>query len=57
LTMPAEQVDAMTSGTPAAAPPARGSALVTLLRELDRRPGVTYLNLTKGDTNVLWRRG
>jgi oxaloacetate decarboxylase alpha subunit len=56
LTMPAEQVDAMVAGRPAASPPGRRSPLLTLLRELDRRPDVTYFSLGKGDTNVLWRR-
>jgi oxaloacetate decarboxylase alpha subunit len=56
LTMPAEQVDAMVSGAPADSAPGRRSPLVTLLRELERRPDVTYLSLAKGETNVLWRR-
>jgi oxaloacetate decarboxylase alpha subunit len=55
LTMPAEQVDAMVSGAPAE-PVGRRSPLVTLLRELDRRPEITYLQLGKGDTRLLWRR-
>jgi len=57
LTMPAEQVDAMVGGAPAGRTPGRRSPLVTLLRELDRRPEITYLSLAKGGTNVLWRRG
>ena len=57
LTMPAEQVDAMVGGAPAGRTPGRRSPLVTLLRELDRRPEITYLSLAKGDTNVVWRRG
>jgi hypothetical protein len=30
--------------------------LVTLLRELARRPSVSYLRLEKGDDVVVWRR-
>jgi hypothetical protein len=54
--MPAEQVDAMVSGAPATVP-GRRSPLVNLLRELARRPDVTYLSLTKDETDLLWRRG
>ena len=57
LTMPAEQVDAMVAGAPPEPAPGRRSPLVTLLRELERRPEIAYLSLAKGETNVLWRRG
>ena len=55
--MPAEQVDAMVNGAPPIRQPGRRNPLVTLLRELQRRPEVTYFSLTKGETSVLWRRG
>jgi oxaloacetate decarboxylase alpha subunit len=61
LTMPEEQVDAMLAapstaldGTPAARP--GRSPVVRLLRELDRRPGVSYVHLRKDDDVVEWRR-
>ncbi|HMJ02324.1 MAG TPA: hypothetical protein VK506_05245 [Conexibacter sp.] len=59
LTMPAEQVDAIgRGGAPAsaraAAPPS--APLVHLLRELDRRPAITYLRVERGDDLVVWRR-
>jgi oxaloacetate decarboxylase alpha subunit len=66
MTMPAEQVDAMLAGAPAAAPvaapapaltPPGTSPIVTLLRELDRRPAVSRLRVEKGETVVEWRRG
>jgi oxaloacetate decarboxylase alpha subunit len=59
LTMPAEQVDAMIAArgktrTPAARP---GRApLVTLLRELDRRPELTRVSVAKGGESLEWRR-
>jgi oxaloacetate decarboxylase alpha subunit len=72
LTMPAEQVDAMTASHrpvarswiagrdhPATAPAARParSPLVTLLHELARRPAITELELTQaGGDTVVWRR-
>jgi oxaloacetate decarboxylase alpha subunit len=73
LTMPQEQVDAMTASyrpvarshaaargqapRASAARPAR-SPLVTLLHELARRPAITELELThKGGDTVVWRRG
>jgi len=63
LTMPAEQVDAMLAGgdggsaaaTPDARPPR--SPIVTLLRELERRPSVTALELRTSEDLVRWRRG
>jgi len=60
LTMPAEQVDAMVAErgrapAPPAARPGR-DALVTLLRELARREGISYLRLEKDDDVVVWRR-
>jgi oxaloacetate decarboxylase alpha subunit len=73
LTMPQEQVDAMTASyrpvarsraaargqapRASAARPAR-SPLVTLLHELARRPAITELELThSGGDTVVWRRG
>jgi oxaloacetate decarboxylase alpha subunit len=61
-TMPAEQVDAMLaavgrSPTPAPQPQRRPrSPIVTLLRELDRRPSVTSLQVRSADQLVRWRR-
>jgi oxaloacetate decarboxylase alpha subunit len=55
LTMPAEQVDAIATATPAPAP--RRSPIVTLLRELQARPAVTALELRTTDETVRWRRG
>jgi oxaloacetate decarboxylase alpha subunit len=59
LTMPAEQVDAMLASSaaperPAARPPRH--PVVTLLREVARRPRVTELRVRKGDELVEWRR-
>lgn len=60
LTMPAEQVDAMIEarGHQAPLPAARpGRApLVTLLRELERRPAITSFSLVKDGETVVWRR-
>jgi len=60
LTMPAEQVDAMIAarGKPAPLPAARpGRApIVTLLRELERRPQVTRLSMVKDGETLEWRR-
>jgi len=61
LTMPAEQVDAMVQARGHAAPmptarPGR-APLVSLLRELSRRPSIPYCLLVKDDDTVLWRRG
>jgi oxaloacetate decarboxylase (Na+ extruding) subunit alpha len=63
LTMPAEQVDAMVAardgGSPtllAAARPGR-SPLVTLLRELERRPSLSSVEVRTGaGDRVVWRR-
>ena len=64
LTMPAEQVDAMIeargrAGAPPLPPAARpGRApLVTLLRELARRPSITHFSLVKNGETVVWTRG
>ncbi len=65
LTMPAEQVDAMVAARDGAAraagplPAARpGRApLVTLLAELERRPGLTAVEIVTPDERVVWRRG
>lgn len=61
LTMPEEQVEAMlaapkpkASSTPVARP--GRSPVVRLLRELDRRPSITYLHLRRDDDVVEWRR-
>ncbi len=66
LTMPAEQVDAMVAardaadGRPrrplAAARPGR-SPLVTLLKELERRPSLTSVEIRTDGERVVWRRG
>jgi oxaloacetate decarboxylase alpha subunit len=59
LTMPAEQVDAMLASSSAPRPPAGPTArhaVVTLLREVERRPSVTELRVRKGDDLVEWRR-
>jgi oxaloacetate decarboxylase alpha subunit len=60
LTMPAEQVDAMLASGPATPAVSAGSSgrhpVVTLLRELARRPTVTQLRVRKGDELVEWRR-
>jgi oxaloacetate decarboxylase alpha subunit len=72
LTMPPDQVDAMLAGAPpqprTAAPspppppaPAAAGAngadpVVRLLREIQRRPEIGYLQLTTDDTAVEWRR-
>jgi len=60
LTMPQEQVDAMVSAksTPRPAPAARPGRdpLVTLLRELSRRPSIARFSLVKGDETVVWSR-
>jgi hypothetical protein len=61
--MPAEQVDAMLAarGRPLELDVgnggARRGALVELLRELERRPAISYLEMVKGDETVVWRRG
>jgi oxaloacetate decarboxylase alpha subunit len=66
LTMPSEQVDAMLAAVAGSSAPARGhvpqaqrrprSPIVTLLRELDRRPSVTSLQVRSADELVRWRR-
>jgi oxaloacetate decarboxylase alpha subunit len=58
LTMPGEQVDAMLAAAPAAphAPASRRHPVVTLLREVARRPGVAELRVRSGDEVVEWRR-
>jgi oxaloacetate decarboxylase alpha subunit len=62
LTMPEEQVDAMVASARAAPPAAVGTGasgrhpVVTLLREVARRPGVRELRVRKGDELVEWRR-
>lgn len=62
LTMPAEQVDAMLAarGRPLELPTGNGSArspLVELLRALEERPGISYLEMVRGEDTVVWRRG
>jgi oxaloacetate decarboxylase alpha subunit len=61
LTMPQEQVDAMRAAPSIAEQPAPVRArarapLVRLLRELERRKGISYLRVEKGDDLVVWRR-
>jgi oxaloacetate decarboxylase alpha subunit len=63
ITMPEEQVEAMLAQThvpapagAASAPPVSGSPLVVLLRELDRRPALSNVELRQGDEVVQWRR-
>jgi oxaloacetate decarboxylase alpha subunit len=58
LTMPAEQVDAMLASSAAPAHRARTARhpVVTLLREVEKRPSVTQLRVRKGDELVEWRR-
>jgi len=61
LTMPEEQVEAMLAAPPVEAPAAPrirpGRApVVTLLRELAKRPALTHVELRKGDDLVVWRR-
>ena len=61
LTMPQEQVDAMRAAPSISEQPspdrAAGRApLVRLLRELDRRRGISYARVQKGDDLVVWRR-
>lgn len=60
LTMPAEQVDAMVAARARPAPeplvrPGR-SPVVTLLRELERRPALAQFRMVKDDETVVWRR-
>ncbi|MBV8711746.1 MAG: hypothetical protein JOY56_08195, partial [Solirubrobacterales bacterium] len=62
LTMPAEQVDAMLAarGRPLDLVVRNGSErppLVELLRALEQRPGISYLEMARGGERVVWRRG
>ena len=62
LTMPSEQVDAMLAarGRPLALAVGNGAArapLVELLRALEQRPGISYLEMVRGGETVVWRRG
>jgi oxaloacetate decarboxylase (Na+ extruding) subunit alpha len=62
LTMPAEQVDAMlaSQGRPlelAARNHVNRAPVVELLRELEQRPGISYLEMVRDDETVVWRRG
>jgi oxaloacetate decarboxylase alpha subunit len=61
LTMPAEQVDAIGTSAPVTAgngPAVRNGRhpVVTLLREVAKRPTVTELRVRKEDELVEWRR-
>jgi oxaloacetate decarboxylase (Na+ extruding) subunit alpha len=61
LTMPAEQVDAMLAAGRSGVHERRSAGprhapVVRLLRELDRRPSVTELELRAGEEHVRWRR-
>jgi oxaloacetate decarboxylase alpha subunit len=62
LTMSAEHVDAMLAarGRPLDLGVRNGeerAPLVELLRALEQRPGISYLNLVRGDETLVWRRG
>jgi oxaloacetate decarboxylase (Na+ extruding) subunit alpha len=62
LTMSAEHVDAMLAarGRPLQLGTANGPSrapLVELLRALEQRPGISYLEMVRGDETVVWRRG
>ena len=63
LTMPAEQVDAMLAAAGGWATPgspgerSRRSPIVRLLRELARRPAISYLELRTPEDLLRWRRG
>ena len=66
LTMPAEQVDAMAAVRDGAGTKPRGplpaarpgrSPLVTLLKELERRPLLTSVEIRTDAERVVWRRG
>jgi oxaloacetate decarboxylase alpha subunit len=66
LTMPAEQVDAMVAARDGANGRSRGplpaarpgrAPLVTLLKELERRPSLTSVEIETEDERVVWRRG
>jgi oxaloacetate decarboxylase (Na+ extruding) subunit alpha len=62
LTMPQEQVDAMIAardrpgGRPLPAARPGRSPLVTLLRELAKRPSISELSLSKDGETLVWRR-
>jgi oxaloacetate decarboxylase (Na+ extruding) subunit alpha len=56
LTMPAEQVDAMRPIADRRAPSRPAAPVVRLLRELERRKGISYLRVEKDDDLVVWRR-
>jgi oxaloacetate decarboxylase alpha subunit len=62
LTMPEEQVDAMLAAPHGAVDgrrrvgATRHHPVVTLLREVAKRPSVTHLRVQKGDELVEWRR-
>jgi oxaloacetate decarboxylase alpha subunit len=58
LTMPAEQVDAMKAAPPIRErrPQSSRAPVVRLLRELERRPAISYVRVEKGDDVVVWRR-
>jgi hypothetical protein len=60
--MSAEHVDAMLAarGRPLELGTANGPSrapLVELLRALEQRPGISYLEMVRGDETVVWRRG
>ena len=62
LTMPAEQVDAMVAagGRPLELGLGNHSGrapVVSLLRELEQRPGISYMEMVRGEETVVWRRG
>ena len=62
LTMPEERVDAMLAarGRPLDLSVRNGkqrAPVVELLRELEQRPGISYLEMVRGEDTVVWRRG
>ena len=61
LTMPAEQIDAMIASRGRPEPPVGSrpgrAPVVTLLRELERRPSITQFSMVKDGESVVWRRG
>ncbi|MGO9881630.1 MAG: biotin carboxyl carrier protein [Solirubrobacteraceae bacterium] len=61
LTMPEEQVDAIAAarddrGRPASPADGHRSPIVVLLAELERRPGLTTVEVAAGDDRIVWRR-
>jgi oxaloacetate decarboxylase alpha subunit len=57
LTMPAEQVDAIGTGSATSAPARAGRhPVVTLLHEVAKRTSVTAMRVQKGEDLVVWRR-